>query len=145
MPKTRHARHAWKPRFLAAFEEDLTVTAACQRAGVSRSAVYEARQRDEGFALAWHHVESRIVDTLEREAYRRAVEGVERPVYQRGVQVGSVREYSDRLLEMLLKARAPERYRENSKVEVSGHDGGPVTLADLAALVDNPSRRHSAG
>jgi hypothetical protein len=37
----------------------------------------------------------------------RAVEGVERPVFQRGQQVGTIREYSDRLLMFMLKARRP--------------------------------------
>jgi hypothetical protein len=73
MARTRHARRDWKPLFLAAFEEELTVTAAGRSVGVSHSAVYEARQRDEDFALAWHDVEHRITDALEREAYRRAL------------------------------------------------------------------------
>ena len=46
-------------------------------------------------------------DNLEAEAYRRAVEGVERPVYQGGRLVGTVREYSDSLLTIMLRARHP--------------------------------------
>jgi hypothetical protein len=48
---------------------------------------------------------------LEDEAVRRAYEGVERPVFQGGKQVGVVREYSDTLLIFLLKALRPEKYR----------------------------------
>ena len=54
---------------------------------------------------------------LEPEAIRRAVEGVEKPVYQGGELVGYVREYSDTLLIFLLKGGKPHKYRENIKID----------------------------
>ena len=57
------------------------------------------------------------VDDLEAEAWRRAKEGVEKPVFQGGKQVGVIREYSDTLMATLLKAHRPEKYRENFKIE----------------------------
>jgi hypothetical protein len=45
--------------------------------------------------------------SLEGEAYRRAVEGVEVPIYQQGELVGHRTEYSDSLLSLMLKARVP--------------------------------------
>ena len=53
-----------------------------------------------------------LVDTVNVTlACRRAFEGVERPVYYKGEQVGTWRFYSDALAMFLLKAHRPERYR----------------------------------
>ncbi len=44
--------------------------------------------------------------------------GVLRPVFQGGKHVGDIREYSDTLLQFLLKGERPEKFRE--RYEVSG-------------------------
>lgn len=56
--------------------------------------------------------------SLEGEVYRRAAVGVDKPVYQGGKHVGTVREYSDLLLIFLTKARMPERFRDNFGVQI---------------------------
>jgi hypothetical protein len=54
-------------------------------------------------------------------AHERAVEGVEENVYSpSGKLVGTRRYYSDRLLEMLLKADAPEKFMPKQQVELQG-------------------------
>jgi hypothetical protein len=53
-------------------------------------------------------------DLIEQEAWRRAVDGYDRPVFQDGELVGLVRAYSDVLLMMLLRGRRPEAYREGT-------------------------------
>lgn len=58
-------------------------------------------------------------ELLEREAWRRAREGIAEPVFQHGKQVGTIQRYSDNLLMFLLKARAPERYRDRVDVNVT--------------------------
>ena len=68
---------------------------------------------DPDFALAWDEAVNIAADALEREAWRRAVEGFEEPVHYRGEVVGYVKKYSDRMLELLLKAHRPEKYRES--------------------------------
>jgi hypothetical protein len=110
----------WVATFLAALEETAMVSEACKRAGISRQTAYEARQRDEEFAVAWHEVEERATERLEREAYRRAAEGTLKPVVSAGHLVTEERQYSDGLLMFLLKARRPEKYRDNVKVEHAG-------------------------
>jgi hypothetical protein len=114
-------RGEWdRDAFLAAFEETGMVSHACRLVGVGRSTVYVERQRNEDFAVAWADVEERVVESMEGEAYRRAVKGVEKPLVSAGRLVTTVNEYSDGLLMFLLKARRPEVYRENVKVEHSG-------------------------
>lgn len=110
----------WVGTFLVALEESGMVSEACRQAGVARQTAYEARQRDEEFAIAWHEVEERAVERMEREAYRRAVEGTNKSLISAGKILGAEREYSDGLLTFLLKAKRPETYRENYKIEHAG-------------------------
>lgn len=141
---SRTRKRDWKPDFLASFARTGLVSYACEDAGIGRTTAYQARQRDEAFALAWADTEQQVTETMERELYRRAVEGVDKPVYQGGKRVGTIREYSDTLLIVGLKARAPDRYRENFKVEHTGNVGldlSGMSEADLEALADGLSAR----
>lgn len=113
-------RRNWRPIFLAALETEGTVWAACVTAKINRSTAYRERQRNEQFALDWADVESKVTDTLEREAVRRALEG------------------SDRMLEFLLKARAPDKYRENVKVE----HAGTLETREAVQIPNDPDRQH---
>jgi len=70
--------------------------------------VHEWRDRDPDFAEAWTEALREAVATLEREAWRRAVEGNEEPMVSGGKVVGTVRRYSDSLLALLLRRHAPE-------------------------------------
>lgn len=119
--------------FLDAFDELGMVTAACEAIGISRQTAYQERQRNEDFAVAWADVEERSTERMEREAYRRAVEGVTKPLVSAGKHVTDVTEYSDGLLQFMLRARRPERYRENVKVEHAGGIEQRVRL-DLSRL-----------
>ncbi len=89
----------WKPAWLLAYREHGTVVAACKVAGISRTACYEARDRDPEFAEAWDSCERTVTKLLEETAVERALNG------------------SDRLMEFMLKARRPERYRESLKID----------------------------
>lgn len=104
------------------------VSAACKRAGVSRSTAYAERRRNEEFALAWADVEEATTERMEREAQRRAVEGVKRDVLYQGDKVGEELHYSDTLMIFLLKARRPHVYRDNVHIQHTGPDGGPIQI-----------------
>jgi hypothetical protein len=52
------------------------------------------------------------------EARRRAIDGVEEPVFHRGKVVGHVNKFSDSLLTKLLEASDPERYGKRSNVAI---------------------------
>lgn len=66
-----------------------------------------------------HLLEARLrfAESLETEAHRRAVIGVDKPVYYQGEVVGEIREFSDGLLTLLLKANLPDKYRE--RIDIS--------------------------
>jgi hypothetical protein len=73
---------------------------------------------DDEFVLMEQELRSQLADRLEKESLRRAFEGWDRPIYQRGVLCGYERVYSDTLMKMWLSALRPEKFREN--VNVSG-------------------------
>jgi hypothetical protein len=100
----------WQPRFLRTLAATGNVSLACQAAKVGRTRAYEARQRDEDFAVAWHEALEDACDELESEARRRALAG------------------SDQLLMFLLRSHRPERYRENYRVEHSAPADAPVPV-----------------
>lgn len=103
---------ATRERFLDALAEGMTVLDAAKHVSLNERTLYRWRQADADFAEKWVKAYEIGTDSLEAEAQRRAVEGVEKPVFYQGVQVGTVREYSDTLLIFLLKARNPSRYCE---------------------------------
>jgi len=100
---------------------------SAQRAGVSAESLRHHRKNDPQFHEAETGVLMVFAESLEVEAHRRAVEGVDRPIYQRGELVGTEKVYSDQLLAMLLKANKPDKYRENQKVEIE-HKGGVLLI-----------------
>jgi hypothetical protein len=118
--KLRAGADDWANAFLEAFESTGMVSAACAAAGVGRTTVYRRRQQDESFAVAWHDLEEDIADQLEGEAFRRAVKGTEKPITVAGERE-AIREYSDKLLIVLLRARRPALHRDNFQIEHAGH------------------------
>lgn len=75
---------AWINPFLEALKRSGIVARACDAASVPSSAVYALRKRDGDFAAAWDEALEVSYDTLEAEARRRALEGVEEPVVYQG-------------------------------------------------------------
>ena len=111
--------------FLAVLAERCNVSEACRAAGIGRSTVYQWREAEPEFAEAWKAAEDEAADKLEAEAWRRGVDGVDKPVTFQGQITTTYREYSDRMLEILLKAHRP-MYREKQAVELSGPNGSPI-------------------
>lgn len=124
---------AAQDRFLEAFATCGNVSLAAECAGVGRRTVYGWANSDAAFQDAMSDAREQAVDALEAEARRRALQGVERPVFQKGSKVGSVTEYSDRLLEVLLKANRPEKYADRSKTELSV---GTISAQAIGAKIE---------
>lgn len=112
--------------FLEAFRLSGNVSAAARAADVDRTTPYGWAAADPDFKAAWEVAEQEAIDRLEAEAWRRAHDGVEEPVYQGGSLVGHKRVYSDQLMVLLLKAHRPDKYRERQSIEHSGPAGGPI-------------------
>lgn len=115
MATSRQSGHQ-KKAFLEQFRFHGNVSKTCRAIGINRSTVYEWQETDDAFLHAFRQAEIEATETMEAEAYRRGVEGTEKPVFHQGVICGTVREYSDTLLIFMLKARAPEKYRDNVSI-----------------------------
>jgi hypothetical protein len=112
--------------FFDVLRQTCNVTEAARAAGVGRRTAYEWREADAAFASAWDEAEQEAADALEREAWRRGVEGTDKPVTYQGEITATYKEYSDRMLEMLLKAHRPEKFKDRVANEHSGLDGKPI-------------------
>lgn len=122
-----------REKFLTVLAETCNVTEAARLSGVSRRCAYDWREADATFRELWADAEQEGADKLEREAWRRGVEGVDKPVTFQGVITATYREYSDRMLELLLKAHRPEKFKERGAVELTGKDGAPLGSTEAAA------------
>jgi hypothetical protein len=136
--------------FCAALAETCNVGRSCAAVGISRQTAYTWREDDPAFAAAWERAMKCGLTLLEDEMHRRAIEGTEEPVFHQGEVCGTLRKYSDTLAIFLAKSHNPEKYRDNSRMELTGADGGPVQISDaeraskIAAIMANAAARKDA-
>ena len=118
-------------KFLGVLQAGMSVSKACKVAKLPRRTAYDWRESDALFAQAWDDAVEAGTDALEDEAVRRAKNGWLKPVYQGGKKVGTIQEFSDTLLIFSLKARRPQKFRDNVALDVTGK----LTLEQLVAQI----------
>ena len=98
--------------FIEALAECGCVDAACRRVGMQPSSAYALKRRPDAlsFRQAWQLAIDYAIDRLSDAAYSRALNGIARPVFHKGEQVGERRYYDERLTQFLLRYRDPLRY-----------------------------------
>jgi transposase len=101
--------------FLDALCDGYSVNRAAKAAGIGRRTAYEWRDADPEFKQRWLEAVEAGTDTLEDEARDRAMDT------------------SDTLLIFTLKARRPEKYRENVNLN---HSGTITVTATNFAVID---------
>lgn len=150
---TAQERAQAQEKFLKSFSMTANVRAACISAGIDRTLVYQWAEHNEEFSLRFKQAELDANDLIRGELFRRAVQGVEKPVVSMGKVVYTTDEkdkpkplmervYSDSLLALLAKARMPE-FREKQQLEVSGS----LTIQTewgSGALTDESEVRHGS-
>ncbi|TPG41221.1 hypothetical protein EAH79_08970 [Sphingomonas koreensis] len=100
----------------------------------------DERQRDPAFAAAWAEAIGEAHAEIEHEIYRRSTEGYDEPVFggrYKEQVVGTVRRYSDRLLELRARAVLPA-YRDAAALNVNKrvtHDVDVGLLGNAVASV----------
>lgn len=92
--------------------QGFSVTSASRAAGITRQTLARWRRNDAAFDAACREAIEAGTDALEDDAIVRATVGRAKPVFYKGEIVGEVAEYSDRLMELMLKARRPDKFRE---------------------------------
>jgi hypothetical protein len=120
----------WVGTFLSALRRSPNVSAAARAAGVTRQAVYLYRESDPDFARAWDDALAESTDHLVGEAYRRAFEGTDEPVFYKGEECGTVRKYSDTLTCFLLKAHRRDVYGDKVTQEVTMDVNARIEIPD---------------
>lgn len=128
---------ALQSAFLGAYRVWGIIGTACEVSGVNRDTVDNWRKADPSFSDRMASAKLEAADTAEEELRRRAIIGWEEPVYQGGNLVGTIRKFSDRMLELHIKALKPTEYRENVRLEASGPNGGPIETAALPVMEDH--------
>lgn len=122
---TKATRQRARDAFLVELARRGNISDAASVAGLSRSFFYEWRAADPEFAAQWDEALAIAIDSAEHEAWRRAVEGIDKPLIGRvgkdedGI-ITVIKEYSDQILLRILSAHRPEKWRERSSVEHSG-------------------------
>lgn len=137
--------HPKKRAFLAAYSECGTITRAAEIAGIERKTHYDWLKADAVYAKACDAAYEQAAERLEEEARRRAVEGVQKPVFYKGEKCGVVQEYSDTLLIFLLKGAKPDKYAERTHTVVAvtpGPSAGEFqTLRELKEMEEKQSKQ----
>lgn len=121
-------------RFLECFAASSSVLKASRWAKVHRQSHYRWLGESETYRKAFEVTECRAARTLEDEAVRRAHDGVKKTIRYKGKVVGHEHEYSDSLMQTMLKATNPEKFRERQSVEHSGSIG--ITKRYIGVDVD---------
>ena len=92
--------------------------------GHGKRAGYESfrdlAKRDASFAAAVLRAKSDALGRVESAIAERAIDGVQRPIFQRGELVGYETVYSDNLLLKLAQNLDPDRWTDRQKLEHSG-------------------------
>ena len=128
--------------FFAELSKVPNVAGAAAKAGISLTVVYKRRKIDVAFAERWEEAFATATARLEKEAVRRAYEGVLEPIFWRGEVVYQVRNYSDRLLERLLEAHHPA-HRHRHEIFGGGLEGAqPSDIEDrIGERLDELAKR----
>ena len=145
-------RHAKKKAYLKALEATGAITVAADAAGVDRTTPQVWRAKDETFAEAERVSLSNFADRLEKEAVRRAVEGVRKKKFTgKGIPIKDPetkkqyveQEFSDTLLIFMLKGARPDKYKERLDVRVTKEEA--EIDARFTKLVETLAVRAEAG
>jgi transcriptional regulator with XRE-family HTH domain len=115
------ARRRVQAGFLRAYRAEMGPSDAklCRELGISPKTLSEWKAKDTLFKLKYLEVEEEVrtkrLENMERELYRRAVEGVEMPLVSMGKVVDVVQKYSDTLLLAALKAENAKKYEKQER------------------------------
>lgn len=130
LPDAPAPEPAWAKPYLQELERTGLRATAAAFAGVTSQRVAKYAHSCVEFADAEAAAEERFADTLEAEAVRRARDGIDDPIYQKGELIGHRKVYSDTLMVQLLKGRRRRVYGD--KTEVAHTGGVQVILAPIA-------------
>lgn len=113
----------WQNIYIRVLRETGLESEARVAADVPKRVVKAAYETDPDFAATVDDAKEGWADTLVKEAYRRAVHGVDKGVYYKGELVVTEKQYSDTLLSQMLKAYKKEDFAPELTLKGSGKGG----------------------
>ena len=116
--------------FFTTLAQTAHVTRSAEAAGIDRKLVYERKGKDPEFNEVYEAALMKGRETLLEEAQRRAFDGYDKPVFQGGMRVGIIREYSDSLAAFLLKGYMPKLFKDRTENVNLNVDAGPALSDD---------------
>jgi hypothetical protein len=108
--------------FLTLLREYGVPSYAARQMGRGEAAFQLEKSRNPEFSAAWEWAIRESADILLIEARRRAKEGVDKPIFNRGEEIAVVKEYSDSLLIKLLEGLHPNFQKNRDDDEGSGRN-----------------------
>jgi len=132
-----------KRAYLCALVSRWHFEAAAAAAGVEARTGYNWRA-DKGdvlFQAALERAGELFVERAEAELWRRGIDGVEKPVYQAGALIGTVREYDTTAAIFMLKGAKPEKYRERFEHSGELHGKFDVLLSTAKGTLERKLAR----
>jgi hypothetical protein len=122
LPARRPRHNGWTVEKQEAFLKALAgcgcVTHAARVVGMSRESAYQLYNRPSaaGFRRGWDAALDCSLRLVEDGLWSRAINGVARPIFYQGEQVGEYRHFDERLTMFLLRFRRPHRFAEIPKI-----------------------------
>lgn len=99
-----------KAKFIRTLSETYSIAYACRSIGIGRTTAQLWRKQDAAFDQEWENALDSAMDRLESS------------LLERGLEKDTTAAI------FLLKGRRPEKYRDHSRVEMTGKDGGAVEI-----------------
>jgi hypothetical protein len=128
-------------RFLEALAAGCNVMKACRAVGLEdTTSVYKLRMKSPAFRTAWAAALHEGYVRLELMMLERAIEGVEKPVFHAGREVGRVREFDARLGAQLLA----QHHRAATPPDAPAEEPAEAIRARLTARFEEMAERLGA-
>lgn len=100
-------------------------------AGIARTTLMNWRSDHKLFDNIMTSIQEEMVDTMRAEAYRRAVVGVDEPVFYQGVRTDTVKKFSDGLLQFTLMGYDAKFRAKDVNMNVSGQLDSNINIEGL--------------
>ncbi|MGD1455309.1 hypothetical protein [Vibrio harveyi] len=137
MSRQHKRTRARDKRFFEALDNEATIGEAAKIAGYSRRSVYRYAEEDPTFAEKLDDARMDTLEKLEKEADRRAHDGVtdfkSLKIAKDKYKVIPFQKYSDGLLMFRMKALCPEKYRDNYKAPELPDELEDVSIDDITS------------
>jgi hypothetical protein len=129
-----------KQNFLTLYRKTGLLNVSAKGAATCTTTILATRKADPDFDAAVNEALQDFREILEKEAFRRAVEGCPEDIIQKGECVGTRVVYSDRILELMLKRHIPA-YRERQTVDMNVA-GGVLVVPGTKETMDEWEQRN---